>query len=176
MGYDASYKIVEELDSKFKSIFGKTSQRELNKYKNIVVGVCMLVKDLDIIGLSKLYDNISTYTRMYINCIVNNWKADLEEHLKESNEIHVCGWEFSRGRPSYSVEDIETTIDDTVERIFYIAITPTPDILDKSEDYYNKINLISDELNVEEIIYDIMEHSLFDMYAHKEGSDFSDSF
>lgn len=174
MGYEASYKIVGELDQRFKPIFKKTSQQEINKYKNLVVGICMLVKDLDVVGVSKLYDNISVYTKMYIQYIVNNWKVDLAEKLKESNEVHVCGWEFSRGRDFYT--NIEDTISNTIERVFYIAINSTPDIFDDSERYYAKLNLIEEELNVEEFIWDIMEHDLFDTYAHKEDSNFNDSF
>lgn len=176
MGYEASYKIVGELDPKFKPIFNKASEEELNKYRNLIIGICMLVKDLDAIGLSKLYDNITVYTKMYIQSIVNNWKVDLEERLKDSNEINVCGWDYSDNRDSYVPEDVENVIINTIAGIFFIAINSTPDILNESTAYYTKLDLINDELNVEEYVYDIMEHSLFNMYAHKEGSEFSASY
>lgn len=176
MGYDATYKIVGELDDKFKPIFKKVTKQELNKYKNLVIGTCMLVKNLEVVSLSKLYDNITAYTRMYIEYIINNWKVDLKESLKDSNEIHVCGWDFSKSGPSYYPEDIEDVMNNTVENIFYIAINYTSDILDDSEKYYAKLNLIRDELDIEEYIYEIMEHLLFDTYARAEGSEFKESY
>lgn len=172
MGYSATYKINEELDSKFKSNFKLIKQHDIEKSKISLIGVCLIAREITTYSLTKLYDEIYAFVRIHIMNLRDSWCNNLQEQLKESNEIQVCGWEFTRDKVFKDLEDYEEYL---TENLFYITLTPTD--FENSEKYYEKINIIKEYISDSDyIVGDIMDRDLFDTYSKKEGSEFEDSY
>lgn len=173
MGYSATYKINEELDGRFKPLYKTFNKHSLEKSKTILVGTCLIARDINTYSLGKLYDEIYTCVKMYTMDLRDEWCHDLQERLKDTNEIQVCGWEFTRDKTGFvDIDDFDRY---TTESLFYIALNPTDfNDLDK---YHEKIHQINEQLSdAEWCIHDIMERDLFDTYAKKEGSEFEDGY
>lgn len=176
MGYEASFKIKEALDDRFKPIFREIKKDDIAKHRVILVATCMLEKKSDnSFDLHKIYEDIAIATRLYITYLTEDWKHDLKKSLEKDNEVTVCGWEYSdTGRTHL---DINELTNDIIERLFYISIDKSISILEDSEKYYNKLNLIKSELDeLPDLIYDILMYDLYCTYKDKENSEFNESY
>lgn len=149
MGYSTTFRLKGEIDKSFKSYTTKPySRNELAKYKAILEAKCLdPFKRSESPTYDKAYSEIFWAVRSYINCLVVNWKYDLNKTLNENNnQIDFYGWEYANDS-SVIWEDFESIVEYFTEELFLISICSTNGRFDKdNEDYYEKLNSICDNI------------------------------
>lgn len=181
MGYDASFKIIGEIDPKYKSWRKDTCHEDIVKYKNLLIAACMASSNENSDNLSATYDKILMSLKIYINYLSEDWKVNLAkgfENQKEEDKVYsVCGWKYSKNGSGadWTIESLE---DFMIEELFQMAMQPSGSPFDDTENkYYDKLSKIKDTVSeIEDIVWDIWEMDFYNDYKDKEGSDFEESY
>lgn len=177
MGFDATIKINGEIDSKFKTDLTEFNSNQKNRYRAMLLGTCMQYhEDLNMSKRQSLYDEIAVFVRLYVMEITDEWKFRLKETLKESNnEFYVRGWSF------YNDRWIRTTIDELeaglIQELFLNSLCANVSLLDNSEKWHDKKGRIFDIVDeIEENVFDIMDHEFYEEYKDKEENELNEDF
>lgn len=192
MGYQTTFRLKKELDSKFKPYIGKPiDASEKLEGKMMITAECMknirtVTEDgknneMVEIDYRKLFKAISWQVRSYVLTVQQDWKYYVEQHLKKNNnEIWFCGWEYSEGRNSMSSWDsVDEVISFFTEQLFLHAMHPTSSpYADEHDDYYQKLQEISDEINeIEDAVNRTMDSEFIGFYRdNEELADESDGY
>lgn len=191
MGYQTTFRLKKELDSKFKPFINKPiDASEKLEDKMMITAECMknirAVNDdkndeRNEIDYRKLFKAISWHVRYYALALQQDWKYYIEQELKKhNNEIWFCGWEYSEGRSSMSSWDsVDEVISFFTEQLFLHAMHPTNSpYADEHEDYYQKLQEISDQINeIEDAVNRTMDSEFVDFYRdNEELADESDGY
>jgi len=183
MGYSTTFRLKGELDDQFKTWMRNVTKSELTKYKVVLEGICMLPveKDENMRGhtyMYKLYGDINTAVSMYVKYIIESWKADLKNRIDENNEIDFCGWEYCDSRNDSPWENDDDLTDFFTEQLFLYVIQPTQGAFEyKNDDYYDKLQKVSDSINeIEDSVYSMMNHKFVERYRNSEDADESDGY
>lgn len=174
MGYDCEFKLKGELDKEFVSYWREEpSEHDEHKYKEILVATCLAPLNGeadDAIVLNKRYDKITFAVRMVILHIVEMWKYNMVQTLKDNdNTVNFCGWDMSRG---YDFDKtLEQLISDTIESLFELSIIDAGKYFDESNDYFEKKREIKTTINyLDEEVWDVMNHKFLDRYRDSDDA------
>lgn len=183
MGYQTTFRLKGELDDQFKTWMKSVTKSELTKYKVVLEGICMLPveKNDNMRGhtyMYKLYGDINTAVSMYVEYIIESWKIWIKDRINENNEIYFCGWEYSNSGNNSPWESKEDLVDFFTEQLFLYVIQPTQGAFEyKNDDYYDKLQKVSDSINeIEDSVYGMMNHKFVNRYRDSEDAYESDGY
>lgn len=177
MGYESTIKINGEIDPKYKTDLKEFNSNLKDRYRAMLLGTCLQYhEDLSMSKRQLLYDEIAAFVRLYVMEITDEWKFHLKETLKENNnEFYVRGWSF------YNGTWIRTTIDELeaglIQELFLYSLCANVSVLDNSEKWHDKKGQIFDIVNeIEENVFDIMDHEFYEEYKDKEENELNEDF
>lgn len=174
MGYETTFRLKGELDSKFKG-WGKSSTKaEREQYESILLATCKLVslnyeanKNSLSSYLVKAYKDIDFATELYVNMLVNNWKVSLEKDLKDNNnETYFCGWRYADPNQSAweSIEDLKSYFK---RGLFQESIYPTGSPYEDNNEYSIKLDRIQSYIDdLESCVYDCLGNEFVKFYRN----------
>lgn len=191
MGYQTTFRLKKELDSEFKPYISKPiDASEKLEGKMMITAECMKniktvtdSKDNEKIEIDyrRLFKSISWQVRSYVLTLQQDWKYYIEQELKKNNnEIWFCGWEYSDGRGSISSWDsIDEVVSFFTEQLFLHAMHSTSSpYADEHDDYYQKLQEVSDQINeIEDSVNRTMDSEFISFYRdNEELADESDGY
>lgn len=175
MGYETTFRLKGELDSKFKGCGKHSTKAEKDQYEAILLATCKLVSlnyESDKNSLSsylvKAYKDIAFALDFYANVLINDWKVSLEKDLKENNnETFFCGWQHAdvdRGAWE-SIDELKSYFK---RGLFQESIYPTNSpYADENNDYTIKLDRIQSYVeDLESCIYDCLSNDFIKFYRN----------
>lgn len=183
MSYNTTFRLKGELDSQFKTWMKSVTKSELNKYRVVLEGICILPveKSENQRGhtyMYKLYSDIYTAVSMYVKYLIENWKIGLKSRIDEKNEILFCGWRFSDSGSGSPWDNEEDLTDFFTEQLFLYVIQPTKGAFDyENSDYDEKLQKVSDTINdIEDSVYEMMDKKFIERYRDSDDAYESDGY
>lgn len=170
MGYQKTIKITEDkLSAKYLSSSAFTD-KEVEVSKLELITYCM--QDHTNETNREVIKKIQWLVGLHFEMLRQRCLSEIRERVKKDGEMWFSGWEFSHT----SDFDFFETVKNTVEHLVKLTVcVKTPDYFDEDEKFHSKWNEISEEIDAEEIIYDIVGHEFIEEYSgYNEEEDYDD--
>lgn len=168
MGYQVTLKFPKdyEIDPKYKPMkLNKTGcfRNTSETIKQEIIQYCML-------DHSENPAEVFRYLRMNVGLLIEYLFDKSREYIMNSietnGEVSWCGWNYADAESVFDNKD--NLVDSCVMDLALLAtVVKTPDYLEDSERFYDKVNAIRDAINIDEIAIEMMDYEFLNQYREE---------
>ena len=172
MGYDITIIKPNEIDDRFvpqyKHYDEKEVEAQINDIKYDIIKVCMEPpKENILVNNNDLRFRLKTYITLLGEYTRNRIASDIEKN----GEVHFCGWHLVTHDECSLDSIIDYTLDNLIE---YRMLVRTPDFFEERNNFYEKLNLIKEQLDLEETVCDYISRDFVQTYKDKYEKKFDE--